>query len=685
MDKTSEPNCRPCLRFRNSVVLLLVVLHFWSEADAQTQPTAADLIELDFEELVNMDVQIQSAGKNLTRAMDLPYAAFVITSADINNSGAQSVPDALRLAPGVAVRQISAGEWAIGIRGAGGLFSRFVLVLVDGKIAYNSVFSGVSWDELNITLGDIDRIEVIRGPNAASWGANAVNGIINIITRSPANSDNQFISSWGGNDNRAGISVRKNTALQDNWHAALTGHYTQWQGLEPSAVNSREPEHKDWRATLGLAHSGINSNSRIAAATFGVRQAPEWSWIKAETLSEIVTRKTEDKKAWSLLIEHQQTFATDSSWTLRVATDRTFRRTSLYDWDSKVLQADAELVARWHSHQISTGINSRTNKSSAIMAPDFDLNFSPESREVKSLGVYLSDTMSLNEQWQVTLSARLDEHDLSKQNLQPSIRGLWKPSEQIRVWAAYSEASTTPSRALVDIHEVPYAVFDANSESPLPVLLSLSGYPAAMNDTRLKASELGYRHTFASFNFDLAVFNFEYKNEVSVELNGSPYLVLDRDYNPSHLVQKSNFVNNKEFSSRGGELSMRGQFNTKWNYQLAYSLIISKADYKDSSQSASAFSNIAISDTLNWNLVLRYRESPGETDAAFSQYADSLGKIDTYLTLDTNVAWHLSRRWTLEFIVNNIGPKHSEAVREEFGTAIMNVEPYGLLRASLKL
>ena len=133
-----------------------------------------------------MNIEITSASRKEQRAADVAAAVFVITHDDIRRSGMTTIPDLLRLAPGVKVAQINANKWAVSVRGFNGLYANKLLVLVDGRSVYNRIFSGVLWDAEDLMLDDIDRIEVIRGPGAAMWGANAVNGVINIVTKTAA-------------------------------------------------------------------------------------------------------------------------------------------------------------------------------------------------------------------------------------------------------------------------------------------------------------------------------------------------------------------------------------------------------------------------------------------------------------------------------------------------------------------
>ncbi|WP_075187822.1 TonB-dependent receptor plug domain-containing protein [Teredinibacter haidensis] len=646
--------------------------------------TAADLIEMDFEELVNMDVEVESAGKNRTRAMDLPYAAFVISNSDIRQSGAQTIPDALRLAPGVSVNQISAGEWAVGIRGGGGRFSRYVLIIVDGRIAYNAVFSGVNWDELNLSLSQIERIEIIRGPNAVAWGANAVNGIINIVTEKPSAKKTNKLAAWGGTDDRTGASLNYSQALKGQWFMGIAGQAQRWRGLKTFSDNVREDGHEDWRLSTTLNREAERETTQFSADVFGMRQTPVWNWYESEDLSMVEAANREDKHGWTLLGSHQAAISDFGFWTVRGSYERTKRDATLYQWDATNYQLDMEVTARWKQHNLSVGVNGRLNDSYIKTREDFGLRFLPRARTIRNSGVFLSDAINLSESVQLTLSARLDKNELSATSLQPSIRMLWSPTDDDRLWIAASEARTTPARALVDIADVTYAVVPAESAgSPYPIGINVNGYQEEEDDSRLKALELGYRRTFDDYNFDIAVFDFDYANDVSLTPLGEPVLILDRNHQPTHFVQQAVFDNVREYGSRGGEISMRGMWSEWWTFQVSYSRVGRSDVASGWSSNFSFMNNIQLSETIHWNIWLRYTHG---NDSVGAQFADSVSRNDAsenYVLIDTNIHWDISSRWTLSVIANALGDEHVEAEREEFGDTPFLVEPYVMMKMGL--
>ena len=171
----------------------------------QTQNQAPiDLRQASLEDL--MDITVTSVSKREQKLSRAASAIFVISQEDIHRSGATNIPDLLRMAPGVDVEQIDANAWAISIRGFNSRFSNKVLVMIDGRTVYNPVFSGVFWDQIATPLEDIERIEVIRGPGATVWGANAVNGVISIITKSSRDTKGGRMTAAGGSEMRATLN-----------------------------------------------------------------------------------------------------------------------------------------------------------------------------------------------------------------------------------------------------------------------------------------------------------------------------------------------------------------------------------------------------------------------------------------------------------------------------------------------
>ncbi|MFW5855560.1 MAG: TonB-dependent receptor plug domain-containing protein, partial [Thermodesulfobacteriota bacterium] len=205
-----------------------------------------DFTQFSLEELKN--VKISSASKRPERLSEVPAAVYVITREDIRRSGATSIPELLRMVPGVQVARISATEWAVNIRGLNELFSNKLLVLIDGRSIYTHVFSGVFWDIRDTVLEDIERIEVIRGPGASIWGSNAVNGVINIITKSARNTQGGEVTALAGTEEGIGTVRYGDVIGDDAYYRVFAKYFVRGKLFEEERDIQNDPSKSDWHA-----------------------------------------------------------------------------------------------------------------------------------------------------------------------------------------------------------------------------------------------------------------------------------------------------------------------------------------------------------------------------------------------------------------------------------------------------
>src|ERR1051326_7483134 len=216
-DTASHRRCRGQLCLAGALAILALVcsaVSLYADGTNLVDTEQAELKKLSLEELMNLEVT--SVSKKSEKISQSPAAIYVITQEDIRRSGVTSIPEALRLAPGLDVARVDAHSWAISARGFNNVFANKLFVLIDGRSVYTPLFSGVLWDVQDVMLEDIDRIEVIRGPGAALWGANAVNGVINIITKSAKNTQRALATAGGGTELRGFSGVRYGGAIHDD-------------------------------------------------------------------------------------------------------------------------------------------------------------------------------------------------------------------------------------------------------------------------------------------------------------------------------------------------------------------------------------------------------------------------------------------------------------------------------------
>ncbi|MGB0129616.1 MAG: TonB-dependent receptor plug domain-containing protein, partial [Rhodocyclaceae bacterium] len=228
---------------------------------AAALPAAADapLADLSLEDLLS--IEVTSVSRKAQRLTDAAAAAFVVTSEDIQRSGATTIPEALRMVPGIEVARLGSGRWAVSARGFNGRFANKLLVLMDGRSIYSPLFSGVFWEAEDTLLEDIERIEVIRGPGAAMWGANAVNGVINIITKKARDTQGGLITARAGVQETGGLSARYGGAAGDGGHFRLWGKT--FAHDESSAPGGGSDANDRWKAS----RAGFRLDKNLAAGS----------------------------------------------------------------------------------------------------------------------------------------------------------------------------------------------------------------------------------------------------------------------------------------------------------------------------------------------------------------------------------------------------------------------------------
>ena len=228
-----------------------LVIASWADSPEVDEGGSATLKHLSLEQLG--DVEVTTASKEPEQVWQTPAAIYVLTQDDIRRSGATSIPEVLRLVPGVEVARINSNSWAVGIRGFGSSFSKSVLVMIDGRSVYTRLYAGVYWDVQNVLLEDVERIEVIRGPGATIWGSNAVNGVINIITKSAERTRGAYAAGGGGTIDQGTGAVR----YGDQYGRVNYRAYAMGFGRAPE-FHPDADDYDAWR----LEQAGFRTDSR---------------------------------------------------------------------------------------------------------------------------------------------------------------------------------------------------------------------------------------------------------------------------------------------------------------------------------------------------------------------------------------------------------------------------------------
>ncbi len=460
---------------------------------AQESIPQQDITELSIEQL--LEVEIYSVSKRAEPLTDAAAAAYVLTADDIRRSGSTTIPEALRMVPGVQVARIDANKWAITARGFNGPFANKLLVMIDGRSVYTPLFSGVWWDVQDTLIEDIERIEVIRGPGSTLWGSNAVNGIINIITKEAGQTQGNFASLAIGGEERPNLNYRYGGALGDAGHWRAYGRYRNhasferpdgteagdaWDGIQAGfRLDLETSEQASWRIH-GDAYAGT-SGTRYSVFS---QQLP----FLDETSDE------SDVSGGNLMAVYQRALGESSSFEFRSYYDRTSRHLYLTEYDVDILdvevQHDTGLGARNH---LTWGLGYRLISDTTVGS--FTLSWDPSEKTTDLFSAFAQDEIDFfGDRLRLIFGAKVEHNDYSGLEVQPNVRFSWSFAENHHVWGAVTRAVRTPSRFDSDSRTVGAIIPAPMLGIPVdaPVVIELRGSDNFLSE-KLIAYELGYR------------------------------------------------------------------------------------------------------------------------------------------------------------------------------------------------
>lgn len=428
-------------------------------AQERDQPiVTGELEELSLEQLG--DVQVTSVSGSAQSVGEAPAAIFVITGDDISRSGVRSIPVALRLAPNLQVARLDSANYAITARGfnhSSGTSNK-LLVLMDGRIVYTPLYSGVFWDEQNAIMEDLDRIEVVSGPGGVLWGSNAVNGVINIVSRD-AHETQGLLATGGLSESSRALGVRYGGRLGDEGAYRIYG-----LGLIRSADEPNEWQNMQagFRADWGGARDAFTLQGDL----YGGRQDQLAGQVSDTEIS-----------GANLLGRWTRRFAGGSEFSLQGYADRT-RRDVASGITAEVNAAAIDAKYQFSlgdRHQVILGGGVRVTEDTFTPGPG-TVFLSPDSRSLRTFNVYAQDTIALTDDLDLIAGLKLEDNDYTGAEYMPSVRLAWHPDQDSLLWAAISRTVRTPSRFDRDLINTGV----------------LNGGPDFISET-VVAYELGYR------------------------------------------------------------------------------------------------------------------------------------------------------------------------------------------------
>ena len=469
-----------------------------------------DVLETSIEEL--MTVQVTTVSGREQEWFEAPAALYVITAEDIRRTGHHTLADVLRVAPGVFVGQSASNEWAVGMRGFSFGLANKTLVLIDGRAVYEPLFGGTFWDVQDVLLEDVDRIEVIRGPGPTLWGANAVNGVINVITKRAGETQGTYVNAGGGNEEQGFVSARHGGKLSDKGAYRVWGKYFNRDDLERSDGGSA---HDEW----DLGHGGFRADLRGDERTTYTLQGDVYDLQFDEQLQLPVPDasfmfETHDDhgeaNGGNALFRVSRASSETSGWTLQTYYDHAYRRVSA-DFEFERNTADVDFRHHFKlggAHEIMWGLGYRYNHDDTDPALRDTTIFDPDSRGIHIYSAFVQNTVTIvPDRLFAMFGTKLDHNTYTDFEVQPSARLWWTPGDHNTLWAAISRPVRHPTRLERDGF---VALAVAETEPGVFVPLGAEGNPD-LESERLVAYELGYRRRLTGdVTLDVAAFYNDY-------------------------------------------------------------------------------------------------------------------------------------------------------------------------------
>jgi iron complex outermembrane receptor protein len=656
---------------RLSLCLVACVALTCSATASETRAGAPDLTELSLEEL--MQIEITSVSKKPEKLSEAAAAVYVLTGDDIRRSGATTIADALRLVPGVQAARMDSNKWAISARGFAHRFSNKLLVLVDGRSVYTPLYSGVYWEVQDLVLDDVERIEIVRGPGGTLWGANAVNGVINIITKNAKDTQGGYVHAGAGTEEKAFGAVRYGGRLGENaWYRVYAKAFDRDGSVDPTGADTND----DW----SVRRSGFRIDWQIAPANTLALYGDLYDGEAKQTVMLPIPARPyvtalDDRIAMGggdLVLRWERTCGDDADMALQVYYDRAERSEALYDYRRNTFDLDFQHRSRVSErHEIVWGLGYRL-VGDRIPLGDFEDVTAKEKETTHLYSSFVQDEIVLRpERLVLTVGSKFEHNDYTGFEVQPSARLAWTPSPRRTLWAAVSRAVRTPSRGEATANST--LIGDPRLGDFLPRGVASD----ELDSEKLLTFELGYRvQPSSQLSLDVATFYNQYDDLLSWEA-GVPFV--EASPPPPHVILPL-FVGDKaEAESYGVELAAEYRPGNWWRLRAGYSFLKVDAHLDADSTDpwaegdaegmpqhiAFVHSMMDLTPNLDLDLSVRYQDHITIPWAA----------VDSYVELDAHLAWRPAEDVEL-FVVGQslLHDQHAEARPMMVATQVSDVE-----------
>jgi iron complex outermembrane receptor protein len=629
-----------------------------------------DLMDMSLEALMN--IEVTSVSKKPQKQSEAAAAIFVITNDDLHRWGVTNIPDALRRVPGIEVARIDANQWAITSRGFNSRFANKLLVLIDGRSVYTPLFAGVYWDSQDVVLEDVDRIEVIRGPGGSLWGANAVNGVINIITKSAADTQGTLVSVSAGDEIRGSGTVRHGGKLNNGGNYRIYAKYSSTD--EGGVSKDLDPgfgftdTHDDWESGKVGFRTDWEDGSRDSYTLQGDLSSGQTGQLTlvpttfaGMTVPGTVVDDT-DSDTGNLLFRWTRQLQESSDFTLQVYLDHVSRNGLVLDEERTTFDIDFQhhFVPR-DKHDLLWGMDFRYITDDSDSNPTFSLD--PDDREVSLFSAFVQDEIDLRDDLQLTVGSKFEHNDFTGFEVQPNVRLAWSMENNKTLWGAISRAVRTPARGE---HDVKLRIFPL-VDPGVPVIATGDD---DFDSEELLAYELGFRMHRSMWSMDVTGFYYDYDD----------LRTLDPDFSMFGATLPIPFGNDMDGTVSGIELAGQWQVRPNWRINGNYSYLTMDLDLKSGSVDQPSLSAEDASPTSSASVWSSYDVTSQVTVDAAVRYVDEVEvfgfmPIDSYVELDLRVGWKPRPGLELSLVGQNLlDDQHPEFAPDFIQTQATEVE-----------
>ena len=620
-----------------------------AQDERRPQDPPQDVTDIDLDDL--MKVHVTTAGRKAQALSDVPSAIYVVRDEEIKRTGVTSIPEALRSVPGLQVARLQANSWAVSSRGFNGTAANKLLVMIDGRSVYSPLHSGVFWEVQDTFLEDIDRIEVIRGPGASLYGANAINGIINIVTKKAEDTQGAVLTAGGGTEERVFGGGRVGGKIGEDAYIRAYAKYYERDDALNGADRDNEAFDGGWMGRAGFRSDwkGGDKNRFTLQGDFYDGQVKAVATQISLTAPPSTSFDRTTLRGGNMVFRWDREIDPTSTFSVQAYYDYTYRKTTLFT--DTLHTADLDFQHRFRlmdDQEILWGLGYRIYRSD--IEDSFVIQIDPSRHVDDILSAFVQDEITLvKDRLRLTVGSKFEINDYSGFEVEPSLRMAWNPDNEQLLWLSAARAVRTPSIIDVDFR-LNAAVFPG---APPTILALLTDNNFKSED--VWAFEAGYRVRPAEpLWLDLALFYNRYDHLRSLETGP---IFSENNPPPTHNVQPFFFGNEMRAETSGVELASSFQPMAGWLLQANYTYLRMhlnpRAGSNDTTTEATERQNprhqvwVRSALDLPWNFTL---DVTGRFVSGLSAY-----DLNKYVEADVRLAWRdPSRRWEAAVVGQNL-------------------------------